>query len=119
MCTAAVPPLHVDDTVAALGGSTIVFVGDSVLRQLSHAAMCRLARRLRHDGTVWRNPMKRRHPSFDYEGVCPFDGGRHCEHESGCATFGLPRGGEAGGGGGGARGSTVPSPPLRRARPLS
>lgn len=107
----AVTPLDVDRTLQSLAGQTIVFVGDSVLRQLAHATMCRLRRRLRHDGTVWRNPMKRRHPSLDYEGVCPFPDGKHCEQESGCSTFGAPllsnstSGGGSRGGGGGRGGS--------------
>ena len=109
----AVKPLDVDRALESLAGQTVIFVGDSVLRQLAHATMCRLRRRLRHDGTVWRNPMKRRHPSLDYEGVCPFPDGKHCEQESGCSTFGAPLlsnssdGGSRGGGGRGGNGSST------------
>ena len=46
--------------LAALGGHTIHFIGDSVLRQLAQATMCRLRRHLVHDGILWWDPMKRR-----------------------------------------------------------
>jgi len=75
--------------LGALGGRTIHFIGDSVLRQLCQAVMCRLRHHLLHDGTAWWDPMKRRHPALDYKGMCPFSNARHCEMRSGCAVFGL------------------------------
>jgi hypothetical protein len=73
--------------LAALRGRRIHFVGDSVLRQLCQAVMCRLRSYLVHDGTNWWDPMKRRHPALDYKGMCPYAQARHCEMRYGCATF--------------------------------
>ena len=77
--------------VQALLGSTLHFAGDSVLRQLAQATMCRLSRYLLTDGIAWWDPMKRRHPALDYKGMCPFANARHCEMRMGCATFGVER----------------------------
>jgi hypothetical protein len=57
---AAVDPVAPDAALYALAGHTLHFVGDSVLRQLAHALMCRLQSRLLKDKLVWRNPMQRR-----------------------------------------------------------
>lgn len=49
--------------------------------------------------------MKRRHPALDYKGMCPFEGARHCEMRSGCATFAAGAGAGAETGAGAAAGS--------------
>ena len=82
-----------------LAGRDIVFVGDSVMRQLAEALMCRLHRQspLIADARFgsnfrWTDPTKRRHPQWSFLGYCPFARGKHCELERGCAAFRFPSG---------------------------
>jgi hypothetical protein len=70
-------------------GRMVTFVGDSVLRQLAEAFMCRMRAHLRVDGFVWNDATQRKVPSLDYVGMCPY-GARHCELRHGCASFGEP-----------------------------
>ena len=81
--------VEVESVLRALAGRRVNFVGDSVLRQLMQATMCRLRPFLLRDHLVWQNPMHRRHPSRNYKGVCPFERARHCEMRTGCASFKL------------------------------
>jgi hypothetical protein len=81
--------VQVESVLRALAGRRVIFVGDSVLRQLMQATMCRLRLFLLRDDLVWQNPMQRRHPSLNYKGVCPFERAKHCELRTGCAKFKL------------------------------
>lgn len=76
-----------EQIIGGLAGKKIFFMGDSVLRQLMQASSCKLSGQLVRDGLVWTDPMKRRHPSYNYAGICPFSKGKHCELRTGCATF--------------------------------
>ena len=83
MTNASVP-----NFIRAYRGRTIAFVGDSVVRQLAEAFMCRLRRHLHSEqGIVWIDPTARKEPSLDYRGMCPL-GKKHCELRHGCAAFG-------------------------------
>lgn len=86
---ARMPSLNISAaaSVRTLRGRKLSFVGDSVLRQLAEAFLCRLRDQVREDGFSWHDPTQRRVPSLDYKGMCPF-GSRHCELGSGCAAFG-------------------------------
>ena len=81
--------VQVEGVLRALAGRLVIFVGDSVLRQLMQATMCRLRSFLQHDNLVWQDPMHRRHPSLNYKGLCPFKRAKHCELRTGCAKFKL------------------------------
>lgn len=73
----------------ALRGRTVAFVGDSVLRQLAEALMCRLRHfTLSERGLEWNDPSHRRVAALDYRGMCP-QGARNCELRSGCVRFGV------------------------------
>ena len=81
--------VQVESVLRALAGRLVIFVGDSVLRQLMQATMCQLRSFLQRDNLVWQDPMHRRHPSLNYKGLCPFKRAKHCELRTGCAKFKL------------------------------
>ena len=72
-------PPSARDVVRALELRTIWLVGDSVLRQLIQAFMCRL--RDYHlsgrndEAFIWNDVTQRKVPSLDYKGMCPFGKG--------------------------------------------
>jgi hypothetical protein len=87
-----------DRLLRRFAGRDIILVGDSVMRQLAQALMCRLHRHTpalepghgQWSNNKWIDPTKRRHPEWSYIGYCPFTKAKHCELERGCAAFRAP-----------------------------
>ena len=74
--------------VSTLAGRTLFLFGDSLVRQLVEAVMCRLRGSLIQDGSEWKIPHNRGEASC-FHTVCPLKKGsaRHCRLYDSCSTF--------------------------------
>ena len=77
--------------LSLVGGRTLHFLGDSLMRQFASAFMCRMREHIVHDGTRWTLPHGLRHVG----GVCPPLGNRGGDDSHG--SEGKNRGGGFGG----------------------
>ena len=81
---AALPDTTLRAALAGLAGKRIVFLGDSVLRQLYEAALCQMRGHVVVDEAQWADP-NRADQQFGSAALCP-QGTRHCRLADSCVA---------------------------------